>query len=47
MPKPPTPNGTAEIQAQGQTASDVFGSNPDAKGPYDGSKKPRDLKLGK
>lgn len=45
MPKPPTPNGKAEIQAQGQTASDVFGSDPDIKGTYDGSKEPRNLKL--
>ena len=45
MPKAPTSNGKAEIQAQGQTAGKNFGTDPDIKGPYDGSETPRSLKL--
>ena len=44
MPKPPASNGTAEIQAQGQTAVPEFGTSPDMKGTY-ASSKPRDLKV--
>ncbi len=45
MPKPPASNGTAEIQAQGQTKVPEFGTDPDFKGTYSGGNKPTDLKL--
>jgi hypothetical protein len=44
MPKPPAPNGSAEIQALGQTATPEFGQDPNEKGLY-ASAKARDLKL--
>lgn len=45
MPKPPSPNGSAEIQAQGQTKIPEFGMDPEFKGLYSGQRKPTDLKL--
>ena len=45
MPKPPQSNGTAEIQAQGQTSIPEFGMDPQFKGTYSGAKKPKDEKL--
>ena len=44
MPKPPASNGSADIQAQGQTAVPEFGTDPNLKGLY-ATSKPRDLKL--
>ncbi len=45
MPKPPASNGSADIQAQGQTKIPEFGTDPEFKGTYSGTKTPTDLKL--
>ena len=41
MAKPPSSNGTANIDKQGQTSVPEFGTNPRMKGTY-GQGKPRD-----
>jgi hypothetical protein len=46
MAKPPSSNGSANIDKQGHTAVKEFGSDPNFKGTY-GQDKPRDLNVGK